>query len=272
LLFLIRYFTIAPPPQLAKYVRYFWVLEGEIAGPAPYIHRTMASGCPELFFHYRGIFNELLPSGKIRKSVAAGISGPAQQFNRFSIKENFGMFGAYLYPFSIPLFFNMPAAELVDQMPDLINLLGYEGRLLEEQMMIAAGNQQRVQILSALLEKKLQYSKEDKGIFSCISHIIHSKENTGIQELAGKYFLSAKQLERRFKTYCGFSPKLFSRITRFQSALEFYSNKSKSLTGIAYECGYYDQSHFIHDFKVFSGYNPKQYFSGKAEGVEWRDA
>lgn len=248
------------------------MLEGEITGPAPYIHRTMASGCPELFFHYRGIFDELLPSGKTRKSVAAGVSGPSQQFNRFSIKEDFGMLGAYLYPFAVPLFFNMPAAELVDEMPELHNLPGTEGSLLEEQVMLAADNHQRVKILSAFLEKKLQYSTEDKGIFSCIRQIIHSKENTGIQELSGQYFLSAKQLERRFKTYCGFSPKLFSRITRFQSALEFYSNKSKSLTSIAHECGYYDQSHFIHDFKVFSGYNPKQYFSGKAEGVEWRDA
>jgi AraC-like DNA-binding protein len=248
------------------------VLEGEIEVLSPYIHRTMASGCPELFFHYKGVFDELLSSGKTEKSIAAGISGPAQQFSRFSIKENFGMFGAYLYPFAVPLFFNLPAAELVDEMPALSTLLGTEGRILEEQIMLAADNTRRVQILSAFLEKKLQYSKEDKGIFSCISHIIHSKENTGIQELAGQYLLSAKQLERRFKTYCGLSPKRFVRITRFQSALEFYSNKYKSLTGIAHECGYYDQSHFIHDFKAFSGYHPKQYFSGKAEGVEWRDA
>ncbi len=268
---MIQYYTIAPPLQLAKYVRYFWVLEGETGGTAPYIHRTMASGCPELFFHYKGIFDELLPYGKAEKSVASGISGPAQQFSRFSIKENFGMFGAYLYPFAIPLFFNLPATELVDEMPSLSTLLGTEGRLLEEQMMVAADNRQRVKIISSYLEKKIQHSKEDPGIFSCISRIIHSKESTSIQELTDQYFLSAKQLERRFKTYCGLSPKRFARITRFQSALELYSNKHMSLTGIAHDCGYYDQSHFIHDFKAFSGYHPKQYFSGKAEGVEWRD-
>jgi AraC-like DNA-binding protein len=269
---LIRYHTIAPSPQLAKYVRYFWVLEGDISGTAPYIHRTMASGCPELFFHYKGIFDKLLPYGKAEKSIASGISGPAQQFSRFSIKESFGMVGSYLYPFAIPLFFKMPAAELVDEMPALSTLLGTEGRQLEEQVMLAASNNERVKIISAFLEKKLRYSKEDGGVIDCISQIIHSKENTSIQQLTDQYFLSAKQLERRFKTYCGLSPKRFARITRFQSALELYSNKQMSLTGIAHDCGYYDQSHFIHDFRAFSGYHPKQYFTGKAEGVEWRDA
>jgi AraC-like DNA-binding protein len=269
---LIRYYTIAPSPLLAKYVRYFWVLEGTASAASPYIHRTLASGCPEIFFHYRGIFDELLPSGKAEKSVAAGISGPAQQFSRFSIKENFGIFGAYLYPFAIPVFFSLPSAELVNQMYEFDSLPGADGALLPEQVILAADNRQRVKILSSFLEKRLQHGKEDKGIFSCISHIIHAKECIRIEQLAEQYFLSERQLQRRFKEFSGFSPKLFARIARFQSALELYSNKNKSLTGIAHECGYYDQSHFIHDFKAFSGYHPKQYFSGRAEGAEWRDA
>jgi AraC-like DNA-binding protein len=58
---------------------------------------------------------------------------------------------------------------------------------------------------------------------------------------------------------------------RFESALEEYGNRNKSLTEIAYDCGYYDQSHFIHEFKEFSGHHPRHYFMGKAEGVEWKD-
>ncbi len=82
--------------------------------------------------------------------------------------------------------------------------------------------------------------------------------------------LCTRQFERRFKEYSGFSPKLFSRITRFQSSLDSFGNKDKSLTDIAYDCDYYDQSHFINDFKEFSGYHPSQYFSGQAEGTAWK--
>lgn len=55
------------------------------------------------------------------------------------------------------------------------------------------------------------------------------------------------------------------------SPKRFLKNKKKSLTDIAYDCGYYDQSHFINDFKEFSGYHPSQYFSGQTEGTTWKD-
>ncbi|RYF96544.1 MAG: AraC family transcriptional regulator, partial [Chitinophagaceae bacterium] len=63
-----------------------------------------------------------------------------------------------------------------------------------------------------------------------------------------------------------------SRILRFQMATRLYGVKEKSLTDIAYGCGYYDQSHFIHEFKQFSGYHPRQYFSGSPEGVAWKES
>lgn len=94
---------------------------------------------------------------------------------------------------------------------------------------------------------------------------------TKVEALAKQVFQSTRQFERTFKQFAGFNPKLFSRIIRFQTALGEYHNKDKSLTEIAYECGYYDQSHFIQDFKEFSGHNPKEYFSGKTEATEWRD-
>ncbi|MBL7727053.1 MAG: helix-turn-helix domain-containing protein, partial [Dinghuibacter sp.] len=55
-------------------------------------------------------------------------------------------------------------------------------------------------------------------------------------------------------------------------AMQRYGNRALRLTDIAYECGYFDQSHFIHDFKQFSGYTPAVFFKGGAEGTEWRDA
>ena len=64
---------------------------------------------------------------------------------------------------------------------------------------------------------------------------------------------------------------MYSRIIRFQAALKEYGSK-KTLTDIAQDCGYYDQSHFINDFREFTGYNPKVYFAGKAEGSEYLEA
>ena len=143
--------------------------------------------------------------------------------------------------------------------------------------MTAATNRQRVSIISSYLEKKLCTAGCDQPVFSVISDIIHSKTVVPVNELAKKAFLSTRQFERTFKIFSGFSPKLYSRIIRFQRATQQYNSSYKTLTDIAYDCGYYDQSHFIHDFKQFSGYHPKQYFSGRAEGVDpmvigWKDS
>jgi len=266
-----NYYTIQPRQRLAEYVRYFWVLEGEVINDIPYVHRSMANSCPELFFHYQGVFEEWVSPDKWTSSFPSGLHGQSQQISRFRINQSFGLFGAYLYPYTIPLIFNIPASELSNQIPDLVSLLGQEGKDLEEKIMTCGTNHQRTIILSDFLEARLQKNSRDRPtVFSSINYILQRKGSVNIEKLSSDYFLSSRQFERKFKEFSGFAPKLYSRIVRFQSALMEYGNKHKSLTDIAYECGYYDQSHFIHEFKEFSGHHPKSYFHGRAEGTEWR--
>lgn len=268
-----KYYVVQPPTKLAKFVRFFWVFEDDTILDTPYIYRSMADGCAEMIFHYQGSFKELTDKGNIKQSYSL-IHGQSQVFRRFITNENFGIFGVYLYPFTIPLLFNIPSYAASNQMPDMETLLGAEGKELEKKMMLAPGNSKRVEIVSHFLEKRLlQNPLKDTNVLASINYVIHSKGVANVQQLAEKFNLSTRQFERKFKEYSGFSPKLFSRIIRFQAALKEYENrKYKSLTEITHECGYYDQSHFIHDFKAFSGYHPKHYFSGKAEGVEFREA
>lgn len=269
---MLTYYTIPPPSSLANYIRTFWVLEGKDMKTDPYVHRTLADGNIELFFHYKGVFDELFNDGKVEKSILSGVSGPSQKFNRFRISEDFGMVGVYLYPFALQKFFNIPASFITNQSPDLVTLLGQEGKDIQERIMLASDNLQRVEILSSFFLEKLNKDyRTDRAIFSSIHQIIQSRGTVKVKELATSHFLSSRQFERKFKMFSGFSPKLYSRIIRFQSVINSYPRPNKSLTEIAYDCGYYDQSHFIHDFKEFSGYNPKHYFGTSNEATQWRE-
>lgn len=267
-----NFYIIPPSSSIAEYVKFFWVLEGDASLKKPFIHRSMADNCAEIAFHYKDRLNKITVEENIETTFSSGIHGQTQKFRRFIAQSNFGMFGAYIYPFAIPKFFSLPCAELSNQLTDLESVLGQEGKELEDKIITAKDNFQRVKILSDFFEKKLinnqQYSY---NILSSIHYIIKTKGSKNIQKVANKFCLSTRQFERRFKEYSGFTPKLFSRITRFQSSLDAYGDKEKSLTHIAYDCGYYDQSHFINDFKEFSGYHPSQYFSGQAEGTAWKD-
>lgn len=221
-----KYFTIQPPRRLAEYVRYFWVLEGEASFQKPYVHRSMADGCAELIFHYHGIFYELVNDNTTEKSFCSGLVGPSQHFRRFSIKQNFGLFGVYLYPFAVSQLFSISSDDMKDQMLDLKTVIGNDGGELEEKMMLAIGNTVRLKIIIEFLERKLVHVKrKPPGVFEAIKYIIQTNGVTNVEALAKQNFLSTRQFERNFKQFAGFNPKLFSRIIRFQNALGEYTKK-----------------------------------------------
>lgn len=268
------YQQFAPPASLSKYIRFFWVFEMDgISGALPYIYRSMADSCGEMIFHYKGVFRKLTEEGSDTEPFSM-VHGQCRHFQRYETGDDFGIFGVYFYPFAARQLLGMPATELTNNKPDLQTVFGTGGRILEERMMLAKDNMQRYNILSAFLERQL--FKNDKISLSHVAHavldVIHSDNAMDVNRLASAYCLSTRQFERHFKDLSGFSPKLYNRITRFSKAMNQYGLQGQSLTDIAYHCGYYDQSHFIHDFKEFSGYHPGAYFSGQAEGIEYRDA
>lgn len=271
---MITYRTIPPQPDLAPYVRYCWVLQGTASPAQPYVHRSMADGSAELLFHYQGVFKELpgqqAPSG----TFLSGIAGPSRIARRFSTSEHFGIFGVYLYPFALPLLLGIPASTLCNELVDLHDLIGAAAQTLEDALMQATSHDERARLVAAFLRQRLaRHAKQPPaGITATIRQIIHSGGGITVEELARRNFLSDRQFQRQFAQYSGFSPKLFSRIIRFQAALAQYGNSTMSLTEIAYLCGYYDQPHFIHDFKEFSGCHPSAYFGGKTEATVWKDA
>jgi len=256
-----KYYTIKPTEKLADYVRYFWIFEGSATDNQPYIHRTLANGCPELLFHYQGTFNELI-NDKFQTSFITGIHGQTSQHRRFITKKEFGIFGAYLYPHAVSVLFGLPAIELTNQLPDLMSILKKSDKHIEEKILGAKDNEQRLSIITHFLEQKVKKFERPEIAFA-VKSILNSNGQINIKQLSVNCNLSLRQFERKFKEQTGFNPKLFARIIRFNSTIQ-KSNLTNSLTEIAYDFGYYDQSHFIQDFKEFSGYNPKTYFSGKA--------
>ena len=251
--------VIQPPQQLAGFVRFFWFLESDASTHKPFVHHAFAYPYPELIFCYKGQFKYSSGFGA-EKMLSPGIYGQTQTFSRVASIGDVGIFGFYLYAHALPQLFCLPANEFTNQSADIKMLCGKEGEILEEKIMLASDNNQRVKLASDFLIARLKNVRtEFRNIFSSIKAIANSCQVMSVKALADNSFLSVRQFERRFKEFSGFSPKLFLRITRFNSVLN-KTFQHKSLAEIAYEYGYYDQSHFIHDFQKFSGCTPKEYF------------
>ncbi|MCO4293181.1 helix-turn-helix domain-containing protein [Solitalea sp. MAHUQ-68] len=267
-----RYYTISPPVELTNYVRFFWVFEMDLPPQQEYVYRSLADSCAEMVFHYKGLFTSA-DDLTDRTKVYSMIHAQTNNYRRFVTQGSFGIFGVYLFPFSIPRLLSIASNELTNQIPDLKSLLGQSGVDLEEKMMLALDNTARVKIVSEFLINRLQQQRKAPAIIQqAIVEAIRKEGKINIGEFPDQFFLSTRQFERQFKENAGFSLKTYSRILRFHSALKEFGDKQISLTELALNCGYYDQSHFVNDFKSFSGYTPGQYFKGFAEGTEYRQA
>ena len=85
--------------------------------------------------------------------------------------------------------------------------------------------------------------------------------------------LSPKRFIQVFRDETGFTPKVFCRIRRFQQALELMEDaRSSNGPSVALDCGYFDQAHFIHDFRAFSGINPSAYLANRTPTPQSRAA
>jgi AraC-like DNA-binding protein len=132
-------------------------------------------------------------------------------------------------------------------------------QLVEEQLAEAVSHSARAQIYEGFLLEHLHRHVPDPVAAMSIDRIRASRGTLRIDGLAHEAGLSQSAFERRFRRHVGATPKKFSAIVRLRHAVNLH-RRGASFTQVAHEAGYSDQSHFIHDFKRFSGVAPETYF------------
>lgn len=242
------YKEIPPPAALADIVRYFWVIESDDVQVMPLTYRLFAESSPGLVFFYHHNYGL--------------VSGIQDQHREFMMSGKLGMMGAFLFPYALPLLFNLSADALTNRTVEISDLFGSEGLFLKEEVVEASTTTQRVEIIGAyLLKKTNDRGIGHDGLLQGVREIVRVNGVATIDSLIAATGVSARQLDRRFMSSVGISPKMFSRLVRFQASLQLPQKRSTAtLTELALEAGYYDQSHFIRDFKTFSGISPGYYF------------
>src|SRR5690348_2777089 len=161
---------------------------------------------------------------------------------------------------SAAAFFREPLHELFGTIQSLDNFIKNEKLTeIQERLSEATGNIQRITIIEEFLLAQLKKSTEDQLVLQAIRKIKLAGGNLRIKDLASSLYMSQDPFEKKFRKAVGTTPKQFSNIVRLRTLIDNYTDKD-SLTGIAYSSGYFDQAHFIKDFKSFTGLTPLQYF------------
>lgn len=167
------------------------------------------------------------------------------------------------YPWAVRPFLNVPLSKVTDKKVPLEDIFGPEIKLLHEQIMNVGDEKEIIPIVENYLIKTLyDPAKNDTLVAEAVRHILKSRGLVTVQELARVYNLSVRRLQQRFNETIGVTPKVYSRVTKFQHTLSLMRDgRAKNLTEITYLSGYFDQAHFIHDFQSFSGTSPQKYRS-----------
>lgn len=164
------------------------------------------------------------------------------------------------YPF-VPV----PLSELTDQVVDGRQLLGNKIDQLREQLLDSATIAAKFNAATAWLLSHYRHRLTDNPFVSfAVSRILGSPGEVRMKQIADSTGYSHKHLIRIFRDHVGVTLKDLSGIARFQNAVRHVDALSSvNWASVAIECGYYDQSHFISDFKRFSGFTPGQYFAAQ---------
>ncbi len=122
--------------------------------------------------------------------------------------------------------------------------------------------EKKILFLEGFLEKCLSNSHNIPDVILAAAVFIRDNATAQLKELVEQAPYSKKQFIYLFKKHIGVTPKLYQRIVRFNELLQKIDNEEMiSWTQVSLDCGYYDQAHFIKDFKSFSGLNPSQFLA-----------
>ncbi len=239
-----RYREIPATGAARKFVACYWMLEDDSEGQ---VQRIVPDGRPEVIVHLGRSYESFSRgqwSAQPRAAFAGQLTGPLLLRSRGKAR----VFGARLHPHGAHHLLRAPLPELADSVTSLSDLSKPLARL--------ADGPQDFSELIAEFEAIVPEADPDRFVAQAVAEMTATGGQVEIAALAAQGGVSCRQFERRFLSRVGMPPKVFCRIQRFRRVMAAIDAPGSNWVDAAIDCGYYDQSHLIRDFKDLSGKPP----------------
>lgn len=257
-----KYKEYIPGDALKNYVKCYYVFESDTA--AVFEDKAFATGCMEIMFNLGPGQWQTAAGNDFRTTPKIELWGQIIQPLTFrSFGKNI-MLGIRFYPHTASVFLHDDLSLFNNQVTDFTDVTGNTSKSLYSKLLNASSINERIQFLEEFLLRRLSLVGKKLDKIALVSKVMKdlTQENffNNIEYVASRYGITSRYLQKIFLQHTGLTPKLYSKINRFQNSLQLVAkNSDRSLTSIAYECGYFDQSHFIREFKSFTGFIPSAY-------------
>lgn len=258
-----RYSSHEPAPPLGKFIHHFWHFSA--AAPSSRRQRILPSGTNELVINLREDEVRIRDAEALagwRRFPGIAVSGAYTGAFEIDPSQNALMMGVHFRPGGAFPFFGAAIGEFTNSHLGLEVLWGRFVRELRDQLCSAATPEMRFWILEDALKARLGQVSEHPAVSLALDIFGPAGISDSIQGVARRVGLSQRRFIQVFTAHVGLTPKLFCRVLRFQHVRDVLVRATTpNWAKLALDCGYYDQSHLIHDFQEFSGLSPTHYLS-----------
>lgn len=245
----VAYQEIQPAPTLQPFIYCYWQLKTTAPLANPFIYRVVADGCIDIFF-------------EMNNPAESYVMGFCKRYTEFPLEHSFHYVGIRFLPTMFPQLFKVDAAELSNRYQNLHDVVPGTARFIQEHLQPGHSTQYIAALFDLYFTKHLASIAfdNDHRLYGAIQYIllrfgvlnIEKELDTGI---------SQRQLRRLFEYYIGDSAKTFAKVVRFQNIFRAKpSTQSLRHNRLFDDAGYYDQAHFIKEFKNFYGVTPSKAF------------
>jgi len=257
-----------PKPPLSFFVENIWYYDGHHVGYTR--EKILPDGAIELIIDLdswpKKIFDDEVTTESYRTVKKAWISGERTRYIVIGT-DNTHMIGIRFRPGGAYPFFRFPISELSEWVTELDLIWGGMIYAIRDELLEIETPEGKIQRLEAFLLEQVQRALEPNRAVSFAIHKLQSSPQfLAIRDLANQIGITQKHLITQFEKIVGLRPKSFARVVKFNKVLHMIEETNQvEWTSIAYECGYYDQAHFIKEFHTFSGLNPSTYLTKRGE-------
>jgi AraC-like DNA-binding protein len=257
-----------PTPPLADFLAVLWHYEG---APLPHAkERLLPTGTMELVIIQHEDVTRLYDRDTFACTgtmPGAVLCGAYDEHFVIDTDEQTSVVGAHFRAGGAWPFFGVHGSELHNVHVPLDALWGEAGaRELRERVLAAPTSDAKFDVLETVLLSRLRAGRLRAGpdrhpaVAWAVTRFREVPHVTTVSDVVAAAGLSARRFIELFRREVGLTPKVFCRVCRFQEVVRRTAGgRAVRWADVAAACGYFDQSHFIHDFRAFAGISPSDY-------------
>ena len=242
-------------PPLSRFVDFFWLAEKYVQPHGA--ERVLPTGCVDLILSLDD------------RSDADVVAGARSQSIVIDTSTSLSFIGVRFRPGGAFPFLPLPAGEIEGLSVDPAAVWGRQIHDLREQLLASRAPEARFRILERFLLDRLHKAREPhRAVRYAIDVIGRTEGAASIGAIVDRTGLTARRFIAAFREEVGLAPKVFCRLARFRRVIETLRTPGQvDWADVALDCGYFDQSHFIRDFRSFAGVSPSAYLRHRTSSV-----